>query len=372
MKFLHTADWQIGMRALAAGERAAEVRERRVATARAIVALANERGVDCVIVAGDQFEESAPSTAEIGSVASLLSDARMPVIVLPGNHDPATANSPYATAVWQRLSGAHVIPVMEARSIEFADAVVLAAPCSSKYGTIDPTAIFSAMPSADGKIRIGAAHGTLRLGHIERGDAGDQRGGFPIALDAASRAGLAFLALGHWHSYFEIADGRATIAYSGTPEQTRYDDADCGTVSIVTIDGPRAKPAIERVRVGHYVWEAPAFQLGDDASVERAIDTLRAWPDAVRTLLRPTFRGLASPHAASLLSATDADLRARFFHYDPRRTFEARPENARAWIDRFSPGLPRAIAQRLLERAEDPIDAPLAMNALEKLLEMAR
>jgi DNA repair exonuclease SbcCD nuclease subunit len=372
MRFLHTADWQIGMKALAAGERAAEVRDQRVATVRNVVRLANERDVDLLLVAGDQFEDRAPSTVEIGHVASALADARMPVVVIPGNHDPAVPDSPYTTRLWRSLGGDNVTTVMTQQAIEFGDAVLFAAPCSAKYGTGDPTATFREMPSPEGKIRIGAAHGTLRLGHLEQGDAGDQRGGFPIALDAASRAGLAYLALGHWHSYLAMPDRAATIAYSGTPEQTRYDDGDCGTVSIVTIDGPHAAPAIERVRVGRYVWSAPSFNLSDDPSVERAIAELRAWPNAVNTLLRPTFRGLASPHGTTLLTATEPDMRARFLHFDPRRTFEERPANAQAWADRFEPGLQRTLAQRLLARTSDPKLAPVATLALQKMLELTR
>jgi uncharacterized lipoprotein YmbA len=65
-------------------------------------------------------------------------------------------------------------------------------------------------------------------------------------------------------------------------------------------------------------------------------------------------------------------MRARFLHFDPRRTFEERPANAQAWADRFEPGLQRTLAQRLLARTSDPKLAPVATLALQKMLELTR
>lgn len=44
MKFLHTADWQMGMEAKSAGEKARDVRNARYESAKAIVKLAKEIG----------------------------------------------------------------------------------------------------------------------------------------------------------------------------------------------------------------------------------------------------------------------------------------------------------------------------------------
>ncbi len=325
MLLLHTADWRIGAKFSEAPGRTGELRAQRLATVRDIVALANERGVDALVVAGNQFEDSAPAVTDVASLAMALANARMPVIVLAGKHDDGARDSPYRSPLWKSLAGPSVTTVMAARAIEIAGGTVLASPCDAQYGAHDPTEAFLAMPSASDSIRVGVAHGTLRLEHIERADRGDRRSGFPIAPDAASRSGLAYLALGCGNSFFKRTDAGATIAYCGTPEQTAYDDSDCGTVSIVTIAGPRARPEIERVRVGHYAWAAPAFRIRDDASVARAVAELRSWPDPSRTLMRPRFRGSPDPEGSMLLAASAADLANRFFVYDPRVVVEGRP-----------------------------------------------
>jgi len=327
VRLLHTADWRIGKKTFAAGGRAGELRAQRLATVRDIVALANERDIDALIVAGKQFEDRAPASGDVASLAMALAKARMPVILLPGDHDPARADSAFRSSSWKSLAGSKVTIVATRQTIEITGGVLLASPCEGTDGMHDPTAAFREMPSASDYIRVGVANGTLEPAHVERPHEGERRGSFPIARDAASRSGLAYLALGLRHSFSKHSDAGATIAYSGTPEQTAYDDSDCGTVSIVTIAGPRARPEIERVRVGRYAWAAPVFRVSDGVSVARAVGQLRAWPDPWRTLMRPSFRGFPNPEGARLLAASAADLATRFFVYDQRTFFEELPES---------------------------------------------
>ena len=56
VKFLHTSDWQMGMRATQAGLKAKEVRNTRFEAALRVVNLAKEHQVEFVIIAGDVFE----------------------------------------------------------------------------------------------------------------------------------------------------------------------------------------------------------------------------------------------------------------------------------------------------------------------------
>ena len=58
MKYLHTADWQIGMRVSHVGEAGARVREERLAAARRVVEAAREGAADFMLVAGDTFEDN--------------------------------------------------------------------------------------------------------------------------------------------------------------------------------------------------------------------------------------------------------------------------------------------------------------------------
>jgi hypothetical protein len=55
IKFLHTADWQMGMKASPAGEKAREVRRKRFETAARIAELAKRENVDFVLLVGLQL-----------------------------------------------------------------------------------------------------------------------------------------------------------------------------------------------------------------------------------------------------------------------------------------------------------------------------
>src|SRR5690625_1816108 len=56
--FIHTADWQLGMRARHVAHAAEAVRSARLDTVRRIHALARDEAVDFVLVAGDLFEDN--------------------------------------------------------------------------------------------------------------------------------------------------------------------------------------------------------------------------------------------------------------------------------------------------------------------------
>jgi len=82
---------------------------------------------------------------------------------------------------------------------------------------------------------------------------------FPIALAAAERQGLDYLALGHWHSLFSL--GKRTF-YSGTPEPTGFDEPGSGSVLLVTIDQPGQIPQVEPIKVNTLSWQRWEYDLG--------------------------------------------------------------------------------------------------------------
>lgn len=372
MKFLHTADWQIGMKCLSAGERASEARRERLATVDRIVDAANLHAVDFVIVAGDLFDGVTPKPSDVAHVAAALQRFAMPVYVLPGNHDPAGTQGPYESPAWQVLRGSHVVTLTEPNWCAVAGGVLLFAPCVAKYGNEDPTLWFETVASAPGEIRVGLAHGCLALGDIGRTHAGDTRGHFPISPKAASRGRLDYLALGDWHSYFALNDGSAIAAYSGTPEATAFGEPDSGTVSIVTIDAPGSTPRIERVRVGRLRWMRHECAVADDASIAKLNADVMAFERPADTLLRLTVRGLCTPSAAAQLRALEDVFAARFLHFEMLHTYVARPSTREAWLGLVPPGELQQLVSDLLDRIERGDDAAVASRALDKLAEFSR
>jgi DNA repair exonuclease SbcCD nuclease subunit len=75
MKFLHTADWQLGMKAVQVGGAGERVRAERLKTAEQIIRLAREQAVDFILLAGDIFEDNAVERVLIQQAADLLGGA---------------------------------------------------------------------------------------------------------------------------------------------------------------------------------------------------------------------------------------------------------------------------------------------------------
>jgi len=87
VRFLHTGDWHVG-KAIRGRSRAEEF----AAALDEVVAIAVDEGVDCVLLAGDVYEHSAPAPeadALVFEAFLRLHDAGIPVVAIPGNHDSA-------------------------------------------------------------------------------------------------------------------------------------------------------------------------------------------------------------------------------------------------------------------------------------------
>ncbi len=86
MRLLHTSDWHVGRR-IRGRSRSDEHR----AVLAEIAAIARERGVDAILVAGDLFDVSSPSPEDEAIVYRALLDLADvgPVLVVGGNHDNA-------------------------------------------------------------------------------------------------------------------------------------------------------------------------------------------------------------------------------------------------------------------------------------------
>ena len=92
MKFLHTADWQLGMTRhfLGADAQARYSAARRDAVS-ALGALARETGAEFVVVAGDVFDANQLAPTVVSQSLEAIRAIGVPVYLLPGNHDPLDA-----------------------------------------------------------------------------------------------------------------------------------------------------------------------------------------------------------------------------------------------------------------------------------------
>ena len=104
MRFIHTADWHIGLSPAPQRYGADFARKRRIElleTAETIVRFANENQVDLILCAGDLFHSSHVRLDELKSLNAILNKLETAkFIVASGNHDPLLKNGNYDRISW--------------------------------------------------------------------------------------------------------------------------------------------------------------------------------------------------------------------------------------------------------------------------------
>src|SRR6201993_4785757 len=225
MRFLHTADWQLGMtRHFPAGDAQPRYSAARRDAVAGLGALATEVGAEFVVVAGDVFEHNQLAPQVIGQSLEAMRAIGIPVYLLPGNHDPLDASSVYTSALFvaERPDNVHVLDRSGVHDVR-PGLQIVAAPWRSKAPTTDLVADVLAGLVADGNTRILVAHGGV--------DALDPDPAKPsvIGLNAVHTAlncgAVHYVALGDRHSRTNVGES-GRIWYLGTPEVTNYDDVE--------------------------------------------------------------------------------------------------------------------------------------------------
>jgi DNA repair exonuclease SbcCD nuclease subunit len=316
VSFLHAADLHLGLRITRFPvEVAKKVREARFQALEKIRDAATLRKVDFVLIAGDLFDDYAVDGDIAKRAFDLLESFPAPVYVLSGNHDPLLAGAVWDRPPWNNSNPNRVRVLREPQAVEAISGVVLLpCPVYRKTSTADPTAWIRAAPVDQGPIRIGVAHGSLKI-----------REDLPvddhlIARHAAHDLKLDYLALGHWHSrqLFRGPDGIERTAYSGVHEPLRFPgssesrtgwvpystakreeffDSGRGEVLHVRLDGPGSPPALEAVEVGHLTWADESYEVTSAEALSRLIDEIAVRAGVERSLLRLRLQGVLDAEA---------------------------------------------------------------------------
>ncbi|MCS7041445.1 MAG: DNA repair exonuclease [Bryobacteraceae bacterium] len=360
VRFLHTADWQIGMNAAHTGRASQRVREARFGTARRLAETAAQEHVDFAVLAGDTFENHAVSLSDVERTAEILALFPCPVFVLPGNHDPAGPGSVWELPVWRTLANVRILD--RAEPCDVGEAVLFPCPLSARWSGHDPTAWIPAGPYAD-RIRIGIAHGTLDcLPSADRAH--------PIPEDAAWLRRLDYLALGDWHSERIFGDGERgfRMAYSGTPEPTRFGEDASGRALIVEIEAPRALPRLYSVETAQLVWlqrEHEILHPGQLAEVKRELEALQGQ----HVLLTVRLRGTLPPEDAGLLEELrQLEAGFLFFRLEESGLVSALDLS----LHEVSDPVVREALARLARQSQEGPEQDAARLAMQTLLRLAK
>lgn len=371
MRLLHTSDWQLGMtRHFLAGEAQARFSEARLEVITRLLALAQEQGCACVVVAGDVFETRHPDARTVARTLERLARATMPVYLLPGNHDPYDPGSVWRSAAFTGACPDHV-EVLDDRSarVPVEGLEIVGAPWPNKHPVGDLTAEVCAAAPADHARRVVVGHGGVA----------EVSGGFeaPGTIDlarvraAVEQGRVRYVALGDRHSALQV-DAGGHVWFSGAPEPTDHDEIDPGTALVVDLSDPQ--PVVTRHQVGSWTFQRLSRAVDTDADLDALAADLDAIADPSRAVVKLALEGTLDLQQVARLDALLAERSLRFAaleHPERHRDIAVRVSDQDVEALELS-GYAAAARDALSGRARaGGEDAQTATDALSLLLRLA-
>jgi hypothetical protein len=303
LRFLHTADWQLGLKlAFVAGDAGAVGRFQRFEVIRTLAKLAKERSVDAVVVAGDVFDDNAVGEDSLQRARDALAlFAPIPVLLLPGNHDAATPD-----CVLARLrAGDHVHSLLGDEPFVLPGCARFhPCPLRRRHERDDPSRALPKRGDGD-PILVAIAHGAL----IDFTEGLESKN--VIDWRVVLGKGYDYLALGDWHGTLSF-DPR--VWYSGAPEPTRFKEKRPGYALLVEIDAPGALPRVEEIAVARTRWLERRFDLTSDANVDEVARFFAAIEEPSMTLVSASFAGQVSLGGRAQLEGVLTQARGALMH----------------------------------------------------------
>jgi DNA repair exonuclease SbcCD nuclease subunit len=204
---------------------------------RSVLATARAVNADIVLLAGDTFDHGRVPGAVLDNVAHLLEAAALPIVILPGNHDPALPNSVFHRGGLLGLGNVHVLGLTNDPAVLFErQGLEIWGHAHRDYEDMAP---LRAPRPRSTRWQVAMAHG-----HYEGpADPNGIRGGRAWRIIDAdiTATGADYVALGHWDRALRVGDGTVPAYYSGSPEVAH-------TVNVVRL-GDAGEVTVSRERL---------------------------------------------------------------------------------------------------------------------------
>jgi DNA repair exonuclease SbcCD nuclease subunit len=188
-----------------------------------VLAAARDLAADVVLLAGDTFDSHRVPQNLIEQAAAVIGASPLPVVILPGNHDPAIASAIYRDGPLKAVKNLHVFGVTHDDAIAFPDLALEV--WGRPHRDYDDMIPFETVRARQTRWLIAMAHG-----HYEpKPDRSiGPRPSWLIGDDDIAATGADYVALGHWNRAVRVGNGVVPAYYSGSPEYA-------GTVNVVRL-----------------------------------------------------------------------------------------------------------------------------------------
>ncbi|HJU10692.1 MAG TPA: DNA repair exonuclease [Candidatus Binataceae bacterium] len=210
LKIIHTSDVHLESDTFGSGPKGDVFRDSVRKAFAGVIDVAGVSCADILLIVGDLFDSNRVSGDALEFAMGQIARARMPVVMIPGNHDAHDERSIYAALPAASLPrNLHLILEPEGVSLQFPDlsahiwgrALVEHSP---EYRPL------SGLPEPMPHVwNIGLAHGFFTEVETNRSS--------PITPDEIAASGYDYIALGHIHVFGDVSQGRTRAFYCGTP-----------------------------------------------------------------------------------------------------------------------------------------------------------
>lgn len=382
--FLHTADWQLGKPFASINDDSKRFRlqEQRLQTIRGIAQSA-EPAPSFILVAGDLFDSPHVTKATVSNACAAIGSLKIPVLVIPGNHDYGGPGSIWEQEFFlreQQQLAPNLRVLVKPEPVVLDSAIIFPAPLLRRHEPGDPSAwirqavLDPALPA--GLPRIVLAHGTIQgFGSQQEDEEGTPSTVNWIDLTSLPEDDIDYIALGDWHGTKQVGP---KAWYSGTPEIDRFpkgEGNDPGNLLKVSVSRGQP-PTIEKITTGRISWKELAYRFSDDAS----LDLFSAQIDQLigqrgdELLLRLILAGSLGIDASGRLEKALESWESRIvrLRLDSRVTIAPTDEEVIALTQRSEDPLIASVASQLVSliygETEDAVISRLALRELHTAL----
>lgn len=304
MKILHTGDLHLdspfsGLDISRADKRRRELRE----TFSSMMRYAKEENVQMVVISGDVFDSAFVTRETVALLIKEFSSLSCPVVIAPGNHDPADEGSVWKKTVFPE--NVHIFAKNEMSKISFPELS-----CDVYgYGFVAPfqqECVLSGSVEDPEKINILVCHGDT-VSPLSRYA--------PLPIPALRAFGADYAALGHIHTPDSANSSLEGVgAYCGCPEGRDF--GECGVKGAVIADIEKGRVETSFVRFCKRIYEDRSLNIdgaGHVSDVNRILEeNIEKWGYGDEHILRVTLTGAVSP-ALSIPPSAFTDIEQKVF-----------------------------------------------------------
>lgn len=306
MRFIATADLQIGMSLRWLGDAQSRFDQSRIDAITSIADLVRRAGAEAVVIGGDLFDRDPVDDDDLVRTMEAIREVSVPVLVLPGNHDSHHPDSVWTTKLYAKERPENLAVLLD-EPITIGGVEFVGAPLMTRNP--DTATLHDRLANlyAGGAIRVVVGHGAVSQ---VVGDHGNDAAFDLDVIDEAIEDGRAsFFVLGDRHSTLSVgASGR--VWYPGAPEPTDFGD-DAGHVLVVDLaeDG---RATVETRQTGTWRFVLLEPEVADANDVTALLTEIASLPRKTSTNLKVRPSGVLPLDAYRTLEAGLADAEPRF------------------------------------------------------------